>query len=902
MLIMNKTVLLALFASMSTSALAVATSDRQIEKVASEIKDSIEVVTKSIKSTNARYVPSPVGVKGDFVSRGYYNKFGKNPGWASAYDERSYLDGDFNLKFVVNPNPFFTVWSTVTFGYDFSGNYLNDAAYGRSEDQYSDNYRRVSENRNPQRENVGIFEELIAGTDVRTKHVKLLARVGSALWVEQSPLTIWRRDPNRRFAWYFESYESERPAAGYYGQKSFSRNAFGGRSTWPRRTFGGIHLDFYSLPGGTYFEFLLAEANAGLKPSFGRGATNSNAGDAEALGAQSHSSKVWAGRLGNRRILGGLGVSYLEGLDIAYNFMKVRFNDEIIVDYVDGPSKSRPKRFIDQFLYITTEEKEGSFWENPFVVEPEVHSIDIRGNLNPYWYIHADIGLSREIRREWKPKSPITYTSFGEDGTPVKGDLFEIGYTGMDSVNPILPFDLSSDIDEESQNVALAASFKIVGGRETNHTIEGAYIDQNFNTPYGQTQYTLPVYKDNIRLGAGTFGFQQNLKGLNYTIKPKLPNGFLKFSIGEYSQVASGADAVRFQHKLMGRDLWKSSFSWSKTDPTRTLTEGNAYRTERQNGRLGNSSLYEENRYFGHNSQGGYYGDDLSLWEEFAVYNKVDLVRSDTLKSVKVKQGNNNTYFETSDTAVFIDDVYETGKITSSRKHSHSLALDFGYDLAKMWKGDKRVFFNLYSEWNAISSGWNPADNIIQSTLLMTEPVFQLHDRFYLIGLAGIELFQSDGLVLRNTVNNNGTKEVPEAVNGTAPEEWLYDVQEMPIDYTEYALGIGFDWDFSDRAGLHFRYKFAKHIDHSVDNYNDGLRAELSHLEEKRRIVEANGGLLDANEVTRYKMLKIDTDGGVDARFKLAKQGSLPGENLPKSILEESYSAHYFFVETKVWF
>jgi hypothetical protein len=185
----------------------------------------------------------------------------------------------------------------------------------------------------------------------------------------------------------------------------------------------------------------------------------------------------------------------------------------------------------------------------------------------------------------------------------------------------------------------------------------------------------------------------------------------------------------------------------------------------------------------------------------------------------------------------------------------------------------------------------------------MTEPVFQLHDRFYLIGLAGIEFFQSDGLVLRNTVNNNGTKEVPEAVNGTPPEEWLYDVEEMPIDYTEYALGIGFDWDFSDRAGLHFRYKFAKHTDHSVDKYNDGLRAELAHLEEKRGIVEANGGRLDANEVMRYKMLKLDSDGG-DADLKLRGLNSEGKRQIyePKSILEESYSVHYFFVETKVWF
>jgi hypothetical protein len=37
--------------------------------------------------------------------------------------------------------------------------------------------------------------------------------------------------------------------------------------------------------------------------------------------------------------------------------------------------------------------------------------------------------------------------------------------------------------------------------------------------------------------------------------------------------------------------------------------------------------------------------------------------------------------------------------------------------------------------------------------------------------------------------------------------------EHAPIDYLQLAYGLGFDWDFASRAGLHVRYKFATHDD-----------------------------------------------------------------------------------------
>ena len=40
--------------------------------------------------------------------------------------------------------------------------------------------------------------------------------------------------------------------------------------------------------------------------------------------------------------------------------------------------------------------------------------------------------------------------------------------------------------------------------------------------------------------------------------------------------------------------------------------------------------------------------------------------------------------------------------------------------------------------------------------------------------------------------------------------------EKAPINYLETAFGCGFDWDFAERAGLHFRYKFMTHSDELI--------------------------------------------------------------------------------------
>ena len=68
----------------------------------------------------------------------------------------------------------------------------------------------------------------------------------------------------------------------------------------------------------------------------------------------------------------------------------------------------------------------------------------------------------------------------------------------------------------------------------------------------------------------------------------------------------------------------------------------------------------------------------------------------------------------------------------------------------------------------------------------------------------------------------NGLSRPVAASNGKAKTyTYLYEVnsylvKKAPINYKDFAIGLGFDWDFSDRVGLHFRYKFMTHSDETV--------------------------------------------------------------------------------------
>jgi hypothetical protein len=108
-----------------------------------------------------------------------------------------------------------------------------------------------------------------------------------------------------------------------------------------------------------------------------------------------------------------------------------------------------------------------------------------------------------------------------------------------------------------------------------------------------------------------------------------------------------------------------------------------------------------------------------------------------------------------------------------------------------------------------------------QSGMLMTsffgqlEPTVAVTPTFHMVGILGFETFRSEkayvnhevGVSVANWGANNKTRK-----NEVLP----YYYEKAPINYKDFAIGLGFDWDFSDRVGLHFRYKFMTHSDETV--------------------------------------------------------------------------------------
>ena len=98
------------------------------------------------------------------------------------------------------------------------------------------------------------------------------------------------------------------------------------------------------------------------------------------------------------------------------------------------------------------------------------------------------------------------------------------------------------------------------------------------------------------------------------------------------------------------------------------------------------------------------------------------------------------------------------------------------------------------------------------------EPTIAVTPTFHMVGILGLETFRSDKAyklcLASNTIKYD--KKNPNYAN----EVSSYYYEKAAINYKDFAIGLGFDWDFSDRVGLHFRYKFMTHSDETVPDNN----------------------------------------------------------------------------------
>lgn len=745
--------------------------------VAAAEPDTMAVWRDRLESTNLAKASDKVGFAGLVVNRAFNNQYLDFPRDRSTDAGGTKLDAELTLKLAVNANSFMRVTSMLSFGYDFSGHFLNDHAYkhphhlnvGGTEivdTVYSDR-DRVHSQEDAQREGAGVFEDMMASVEIKTDPADATLRAGSALWIEGSPFTLWKRDPRPRLAWYYEGYEPELASSMYYTQKFFYRRNDLGRLSWPKKPFGGIELDAYRLPAGLSFQFDFAQP-ANMIPTAKDGSMTGHVGDAEGLGSYDNLGEMYYGRLTKRKVV--------KDVTLGANVLWIELPEDIINQKIFGPNS--PQAFVTQFRNLK---------QQPFFANPRVFSLDARGNLSPTMFLQADLALSMNDTVKYLPRD--------NPATPAVVDTL---YDGRNATQ------------HAGSTPVGAAYLKLNGGAGVPYEAEAFYAGRKFWSPYAMTEHPLPLGRDEMKLGAGAFSYQPNLVGAAVKFSPKVASGFLSVTIGQHVQPEKGKDILSFQHTLTGRDVWTASGSWSRTDPGRTIDEGTPYANPKYEGRIG--ELGPTRNLLDHRRQtGGQRGGDLELWEEFAAYDSKQQA--------------------------------DAGIVSESQKMATSLAVDWGYYVHPIIGYERPILFNLYSMVNSIGTDLtgiaNTEKTMLWNAMARFEQGITVSEGFMLIGTVGVETFKSDKAYRNLLANqssitkpyNDPVTGLPVTYNNINYYEPIVDAalqnakpyvvaEHSPIDYLQIAYGMGFDWDFSQRAGLHIRFKYATHEDKNLPSNN----------------------------------------------------------------------------------
>ncbi len=136
--------------------------------------------------------------------------------------------------------------------------------------------------------------------------------------------------------------------------------------------------------------------------------------------------------------------------------------------------------------------------------------------------------------------------------------------------------------------------------------------------------------------------------------------------------------------------------------------------------------------------------------------------------------------------------------VPQHRKYTYNLEADVAYPLNQLIGYRRDFFLSLYGAIDGVATSFTPMafsqkDQLLWSLYFRFEPAIALTDKFYLIGIAGFENWKSDKAWM---LSSDSTTAFP-----------------SPIDYRDFACGLGFDWEMSPRVGLHNRIKWMTHSD-----------------------------------------------------------------------------------------
>jgi len=400
---------------------------------------------------------------------------------------------------------------------------------------------------------------------------------------------------------------------------------------------------------------------------------------------------------------------------------------------------------------------------DPTIMNTHVASVDFKGNITPKFYLMADVALSMtDSLNFYKTDSSKHRSKYQKDSYDSEWNTPQVG-------------------------VYVKAQSKYIEGWPM--TLEAIFLQKDFYSPFSMSNPSrfLAWRKDEFALNSGSMRYAPNMAGVNLKIEPEFNRGHLDIQYGLHSQIEEGDDVLLFNYRLNGRNLWESTNSWTKHKPLFWADSGNAIfngYVERA-GVLTPGVGVKMTR-----QQGGLRGGTWEMWETFVAYENAQQIQ---------------------------DSV-----VPSHTKWSSYLSLAGGYDIGHWFGTDKNIVMSGYASISGVSKTIAPiaysesqSDMLLWSFYGQFEPAVAVTPSFHVVGILGLESFRSEyGYVIDILTNNIDKPNSTKQTHYNDVSTTFY--RQAPINYLETALGIGFDWNFADRAGIHFRYKWATHSDETV--------------------------------------------------------------------------------------
>lgn len=535
------------------------------------IHASLDTLSGNMESTLLGKDDLPLAVSGYMAFRLKNFHYSERSPWVTNDIARTSVDAMLNVNIVAMPNSYITLFTNLMFPFDLTGLYTN--SLGKQPTQVPTNDERVLYDHSTDYYSSTINEELNVGVDIRAGVFGAYLTAGGVIWANTSPLAMWERETNPRFAWQYELFEDEKTVSTYYKEKSFKPVKEGGRAFWTNRSFGGVYANVYQLPFNMHAQFLVSQpADMDVGTRDGLRMYGGQPGELEMSGSYDYRGSVYAARLAKDKIA--------DNLTVGLNYMGVVFDDAIIYE--------------DEFR---------GQWINagyaPALLNTHVGTVDVRGNVTPKLYIMADVAVSAT-------DSSVYYRS--EEVADYEAESVNKGY--------------SSETHESSMNtpqvgVYVKAQSKYIEGWPM--TLEAIYLPKEFYSPYSLSNPSrFPGWrKDEAYLNGGSLRYSPNMMGLNLKIEPTFNRGYFDLQYGQHRQIDEGQDVIAFNYRLNGRNMWESSNSWTKHKPLFVADSGNSAgryvaRTGASNETSAGRKQYRQN--------GGLWGGTWELWESFVAY------------------------------------------------------------------------------------------------------------------------------------------------------------------------------------------------------------------------------------------------------------------------------------------